>query len=122
MLSDLVNAFSFLTVLPTGWLKPDIDRAPGRAFSYFPLVGLVIGLLASAVASIRFLPADVTAFLALVDSWQQPTVQRAPLLDFHAPACWANFRCRPRMFEILHGVEESAQCTYPLTLRLVNFD
>jgi adenosylcobinamide-GDP ribazoletransferase len=65
MLSDLVNAFSFLTILPTGWLKPDITRPPGRAFSFFPLVGLVIGLLVSAVASIRFLPADVTAFLSL---------------------------------------------------------
>ena len=65
MLSDLVNAFSFLTILPTGWLKPNTDRAPGHAFSFFPLVGLVIGLLVCAVASIRFLPADVTAFLTL---------------------------------------------------------
>jgi adenosylcobinamide-GDP ribazoletransferase len=65
MLSDLVNAFSFLTILPTGWLKPDITRPPGRAFSFYPLVGLVIGLLVSAVAAIRFLPAEVTAFLAL---------------------------------------------------------
>jgi adenosylcobinamide-GDP ribazoletransferase len=65
MLSDLANAFSFLTVLPTSWLKPDRERTPGKAFSFFPLVGLVIGLLVSAVASIRFLPADVTAFLTL---------------------------------------------------------
>jgi adenosylcobinamide-GDP ribazoletransferase len=65
MLSDLLNAFSFLTILPTGWLKPDLNRSPGWAFSFYPLVGLVIGLLVSAVAAIRFLPADVTAFLAL---------------------------------------------------------
>jgi adenosylcobinamide-GDP ribazoletransferase len=65
MLSDLLNAFSFLTILPTGWLKPDLNRSPGWAFSFYPLVGLVIGLLVSAIAAIRFLPADVTAFLAL---------------------------------------------------------
>ena len=65
MLTDLANAFAFLTILPVGWLKPKRDRAPGYAFSFYPLVGLVIGLLVSLVASIRFLPSDLTAFLAL---------------------------------------------------------
>ncbi len=65
MLSDLANAFSFLTVLPVAWLKPKGDRAPGYAFSFFPFVGMMIGLLASLVAAIRFLPPDLTAFLTL---------------------------------------------------------
>lgn len=65
MLTDLANAFSFLTILPVTWLKPQAGRAPGCAFSYYPLVGLVIGLLVSLVAAIRFLPSDLTAFLTL---------------------------------------------------------
>jgi adenosylcobinamide-GDP ribazoletransferase len=67
MLSDLANAFSFLTILPVSWSRPRTDRAPGYAFSFYPLVGLVIGSLISLVAAIaiRFVPADVTAFLTL---------------------------------------------------------
>lgn len=68
MLTDLANAFSFLTILPMTWLKPGTNRTPGYAFSFYPLVGLVIGLLVSLVAAIRFLlplSPDVTAFLAL---------------------------------------------------------
>jgi len=62
MLPDLVGAFAFLTILP---VRASPANPPGRIFAYFPLVGLVIGALVSGVASITFLPHDLTAFLAL---------------------------------------------------------
>ncbi len=63
MIADLRRAFAFLTVLPVG--DPEGGQ-PGRAFAYFPLVGLVIGAVAGLVGSFRFLPPDVIAFLALL--------------------------------------------------------
>src|SRR5258708_26837462 len=65
MLDSLVLAFTFLTTLPLGWLRRNAQSVPGKMFSYFPLVGLVIGIVVSLVASIGFLPRDLTAFLAL---------------------------------------------------------
>lgn len=62
MLADLRTAFAFLTVLPVGYPE---GSQPGRTFAYFPLVGLLIGLVTAGVASINFLHADVVAFLAL---------------------------------------------------------
>ncbi len=82
--SDLSGAVSFLTILPTRWLKTGDERAPGYAFSYFPLVGLTIGLIVSAIASIRFLPADLVAFLALL-TWIGVT--GALHLDGFADSC-----------------------------------
>jgi adenosylcobinamide-GDP ribazoletransferase len=62
MLADLRAAFAFLTILPVG--QPQVSQ-PGRAFAYYPLVGLVIGLIVAAVESIRLVSPLVTAFLAL---------------------------------------------------------
>ncbi|MCZ7544730.1 MAG: adenosylcobinamide-GDP ribazoletransferase [Anaerolineae bacterium] len=62
MLDDVRRAFAFLTVLPVG--SPEGGQ-PGRAFAYFPLVGLAIGLAVGLVASVMALPPGVTAFLAL---------------------------------------------------------
>jgi adenosylcobinamide-GDP ribazoletransferase len=62
MIAGLIQAFAFLTILPmprTTWEKP------GRAYAFFPLVGLFIGFVLVAAASIRFLPADITAFVTL---------------------------------------------------------
>ncbi len=63
MLSDIRTAFSFLTVLPLGAAEWD---KPGRAFAWFPLVGLCIG--AALVAIARFSPfdRDLSAFLILL--------------------------------------------------------
>jgi adenosylcobinamide-GDP ribazoletransferase len=63
MLDDLRAAFGFLTIIPIGNL-PDVK--PGRSFAYFPLVGLVIGIIISLTASITFLPHDLTAFITLI--------------------------------------------------------
>ncbi|NLF74585.1 MAG: adenosylcobinamide-GDP ribazoletransferase, partial [Chloroflexi bacterium] len=61
--TDLRGALAFLTILPVGW--PHNGR-PGRSFAYYPLVGLIVGTAVSVVASIRFLSADLGAFLALL--------------------------------------------------------
>lgn len=63
MITDLIRAFAFLTILP---VPQTAEGRPGRAFAYFPLVGLVIGLAVFATASIQFLPGDITAFLTLI--------------------------------------------------------
>ena len=65
MLDGLLFAFTFLTVMPLGSLIRSHDSPPGKMFSFFPLVGLVIGIIISAVAAISFLPKDLTAFIAL---------------------------------------------------------
>lgn len=64
MLADLRAAFAFLTTLPVGTPRP---TQPGRAFAYYPLVGLLIGgsLSASGVILQALLPAEITAFAAL---------------------------------------------------------
>ena len=65
MINDLRNAFAFLTTLPAGYT--DTAR-PGRAFAYFPLVGLAIGCLLGLtgyIAQLSFTP-SIAAFLVLV--------------------------------------------------------
>jgi adenosylcobinamide-GDP ribazoletransferase len=64
MIADFVTALTFLTILPAP--QQATSAAPGRAFSFFPLVGLIIGAIVALVASIRFLPSDLVAFLALL--------------------------------------------------------
>src|SRR6266568_889116 len=65
MPQDLIGALTFLTTLPVGWIAAPRDTAPGRIFAFFPVVGLLMGAVLSAVASIRFLSADLVAFLVL---------------------------------------------------------
>ncbi len=65
LFADVIGAFAFLTVLPVGRLVSISNRPAGYTFSTFPLVGLVIGLIVAVVTSIRVLPGDLIAFLAL---------------------------------------------------------
>lgn len=51
MIRDLLSAFTFLTILP---LRLTPGEKPGRAFGYFPLVGLVIGAMLWAFSQIMF--------------------------------------------------------------------
>jgi adenosylcobinamide-GDP ribazoletransferase len=62
ILADLLGAFAFLTIFP---VRTAPSEQPGRIFAYFPLVGLVIGVMVSLVASIHFVSGNVAAFLAL---------------------------------------------------------
>lgn len=61
MIQDVRNAVSFLTVLRIGAAP---DRAPGKAFAWFPLVGLLIGLILIAVSAA--LPDTIRPMLLLI--------------------------------------------------------
>jgi adenosylcobinamide-GDP ribazoletransferase len=62
MFSELRAAFTFLTILPVGG---GLLAQPGRAYAWFPLVGLTIGAAAGAAFALP-LPPDAAAFVALV--------------------------------------------------------
>lgn len=64
MWRDLAGAFSLLTILPA-----DVDpkgRQPAWIFSYFPLVGLVIGGILWGVAALEFFSLALRAFMVLL--------------------------------------------------------
>lgn len=65
VLRDLNGALALLTTLPTPDHYPD---NPGRAYAYFPLVGMIIGVLLAVVQAVmnRFTAPDVTAFGVLL--------------------------------------------------------
>ncbi|NDJ60857.1 MAG: adenosylcobinamide-GDP ribazoletransferase [Chloroflexi bacterium] len=62
MWADVRGAFTFLTILPFGF---PTGRQPGWIFTWFPLVGLLIGLLIAGVARFAPFSPDLTAFVAL---------------------------------------------------------
>lgn len=66
MWHDLRTAFGFLTVLPLGVKPGEKARKPGYAFSYFPLVGLVIGALIALVGVLPWFSGNLQAFLVLL--------------------------------------------------------
>lgn len=63
MWADIRAAFSFLTILPLGYAE---GRKPGWSFAWYPLVGLVIGLVLVLVASLSPFAEGTTAFLVLL--------------------------------------------------------
>lgn len=58
----LSGALAFLTIVPARHLR----EQPGRIFTYFPIVGLLIGLLLAALAANMALPTGVRALTVLV--------------------------------------------------------
>ena len=64
MFSALRNAFGFLTIFPVGY---DDKSPPGHSFAFYPVVGLVIGLLLSAAGLIarQWVSMEIAAFLLL---------------------------------------------------------
>jgi adenosylcobinamide-GDP ribazoletransferase len=67
MVRDMATAFQFLTRLPLSRLPYDAD-ALSRSAKYFPLVGLLIGVLGSVIYLWlgRHLPATIAALFTLV--------------------------------------------------------
>ncbi len=63
MLADIRAAFSFLTILPLG--SPS-GRQRGPAFAWYPLVGLCVGALLTAIAACSPLDRELSAFLILL--------------------------------------------------------
>jgi len=65
MINDLLSTFGFLTILPLSNIAGGSTPRPGKMYAYFPLVGLVIGVIAAVLDLIRFIPRPAVAFLAL---------------------------------------------------------
>ncbi len=63
MLGELRAAFCFLTIIPLGG---PVGGKPGRAFGWFPLVGICIGGLLVAIAHLSPFDQDLSAFLILL--------------------------------------------------------
>ena len=63
MWADVRRAFTFLTILPLGWVE---GRKAGWAFAAFPLVGLMIGGLLALIAYFSPFKSELTAFLVLL--------------------------------------------------------
>jgi len=65
MLDDIRIAFAFLTIFPVGQSQTDM---PGRSFAYYPLVGLVIGLILAGTGFVLFhyLQPELVVFLVLL--------------------------------------------------------
>lgn len=62
MWADIRAAFSFLTILPLGYAE---GRKPGWSFAWFPLVGLLIGVILALIASFSPFEHSVNTFLVL---------------------------------------------------------
>jgi len=62
MFADLRAAFSFLTIIPLGYAD---GRKPGWSFTWYPIVGLVIGTILAFMATISPFESYPTAFLIL---------------------------------------------------------
>ncbi|MXX84001.1 MAG: adenosylcobinamide-GDP ribazoletransferase [Chloroflexi bacterium] len=69
MLGDIRAAFTFLTIIPLG---APVGSQPGRAFAWFPLVGIVIGGLLAAIPRLSPFDRDISAFLILL-AWVMVT-------------------------------------------------
>jgi adenosylcobinamide-GDP ribazoletransferase len=63
MLADLRAAFGLLTILPVGYSD---QRPPGYSFSWFPIVGLVIGGLLALIGMWSFPTPEIRGFVLLV--------------------------------------------------------
>src|SRR5688572_22134583 len=62
MLTDIINALAFLTIVP---MRFNSDSPAGRLLGWAPLVGLLIGGLVSAAALLP-LPREPHAFIVLL--------------------------------------------------------
>lgn len=62
MWNDIRTAFSFLTIIPLGYAT---NRKAGWAFTWYPLVGLVIGAILMGVAEVSPFHSGLTAVVVL---------------------------------------------------------
>lgn len=85
MWRDVVGAFAFLTIFPL-YLEP--QRKPGYSVLYYPLVGLVIGLLLAGIALLDIFSPLGTAFLVVL-AWV--VITGGLHLDGWADSCDALF-------------------------------
>jgi adenosylcobinamide-GDP ribazoletransferase len=66
-MKDFLQALSFLTILPFGKISPSEDKELARSMAFFPLAGLVIGLLLAIGYCLLslILPKPVTLWLTI---------------------------------------------------------
>jgi adenosylcobinamide-GDP ribazoletransferase len=63
MWADVRAAFSFLTILPLGYVE---GRKPGWSFGWYPLVGLAIGAVLAGITALSPFAPNVTSALVLL--------------------------------------------------------
>jgi adenosylcobinamide-GDP ribazoletransferase len=66
-MKNFLRALSFLTILPVGQIRLSEEKELARSMAFFPLVGLVVGLLLTAGYYLfsLFLPKSITLWLIL---------------------------------------------------------
>jgi len=66
-MKNFLRALSFLTILPVGQIRLSEEKELARSMAFFPLVGLVVGLLLTAGYYLfsLFLPESITLWLIL---------------------------------------------------------
>src|SRR5574341_1897730 len=67
LITDFALAWRLLTIIPLPLIPPDSNRPAGLAAAYYPLVGLILGLLLAGAdwGLSRFLPAGLESALLL---------------------------------------------------------
>lgn len=97
-------ALQFLTIFPIKIKGKLSIRDYGRSLVYFPVVGLIIGIILSIIAGVfSFLPASVTALIIVLAS---TLVTGAIHLDGFSDTCDGLYGSRPRE-EILNIMRDS---------------
>ncbi len=115
-MNDFLTALGLLTIFPVRHGK----EISARAFAYYPLVGLLIGLGLTAVAILlRFVLPDLVVAALLIGIWVMLT--GALHLDGFSDACDALFAAttRERRLEILRDVHLGAFGAVGLALLLI---
>ena len=66
-MKNFLRALSFLTILPVGQIRLSEEKELARSMAFFPLVGLVVGLLLTAGYYLfsLFLPKSITLWFIL---------------------------------------------------------
>lgn len=117
-MTDLRTAFGLLTILPVRY--GDASHISARAFAYYPLVGLVIGMvLVAANFLLRLMLPNLVAGAVVVVVWV--VITGALHLDGFSDACDGLFAAVPRerRLEILHDVHLGAFGAVGLALLLI---
>ena len=67
LLCDLALAWRLLTIIPLPFIPDEVHPAPGRAAAFFPLIGLVLGVILAGLSWLLalILPSGLTAALLL---------------------------------------------------------
>src|SRR5919109_1456792 len=105
-MNDLRTALGLLTILPVCY---DAQRISARALAWYPLIGLLMGVVLVAARELtRFVLPDLVATVLVVALWV--VITGGLHLDGFSDACDALFAAatHERRLEILHDVHLGA--------------